>query len=229
MKICGLMNLTLLDFPGKVACTVFLGGCNLRCPFCHNAELAFAEQGDEISEEEFFGFLKKRQGILEGVCVSGGEALMSDDLLPFMKKIKDLGYSVKLDTNGCFPERLEEVIKSGYCDYIAMDVKNSLAEYPKTVGIAGFDTEYIKRSIDIIRKSDIPYEFRTTVVKGLHTKKSLKELSELIKGEKRYFLQGFVKSDRVPDGALEEFEKDELEEFLDIVRINVPEAKLRGI
>ena len=229
MKICGLIKLTLLDFPGKVACTVFLGGCNLRCPFCHNAELAFKGCGDEISEEEFFKFLEKRKGILDGVCVSGGEPLLYDGIIPFLKKIKDKGFAVKLDTNGCFPKKLKEVMETGVCDYVAMDVKNSLQEYNRTVGVEGFDTNGIEKSIEILKTSGIDHEFRTTVVKGLHTEKSVEELSALIKNEKKYFLQAFVKSDRVPDNTLEEYTKDELENLLKIAQLNVPDAVLRGI
>ncbi len=229
VKICGLMKLTLLDFPGKVACTVFLGGCNLRCPFCHNAELAFEGCGDEISEEEFFKFIDKRKGILDGVCVSGGEPLLNDGIIPFLKMIKEKGYSVKLDTNGCFPDRLKEVIDAGVCDYIAMDVKNSLNEYAKTVGVDGFTTGGIEKSIEILKTSGIDHEFRTTVVKGLHTEKSIEELSSLLKGEKKYFLQAFIQSDRIPDSSLEEYTKDELENLLRIAQRNVPDAVLRGI
>ena len=229
VKICGLMKLTLLDFPGKVACTVFFGGCNLRCPFCHNAELAFDGCGDEISEEEFFKFLEKRKGILDGVCLSGDEPLLYDGIIPFLNKIKETGFAVKLDTNGCFPEKLEAVIAAKACDYVAMDVKNSLSEYSKTVGIESFDTNGIEKSIEILKTSGIDYEFRTTVVKGLHTEKSIEAISALIKDEKRYFLQAFVKSDRVPDDTLEECTKDELENLLKIAQRNVPDAVLRGI
>lgn len=229
MKICGLMKLTLLDFPGKVACTVFLGGCNLRCPFCHNAELAFESCGDEISEEEFFKFLEKRKGVLDGVCVSGGEPLLCDEIIPFLKKIKDKGFAVKLDTNGCFPEKLEVVIAAKACDYVAMDIKNSLQEYGKTVGIQSFDTSGVEKSIEILKTSGIDHEFRTTVVKGLHTEKSIEDLSGLIKNERKYFLQAFVMSDRVPDNNLEEYTKDELENLLKIAQRNVPDAVLRGI
>ena len=229
VKICGLMKLTLLDFPGKVACTVFLGGCNFRCPFCHNAELAFEGCGDEISEEDFFKFLEKRKGILDGVCVSGGEPLLYDEIIPFLKKIKDKGFAVKLDTNGCFPERLEAVIVAKACDYVAMDVKNSLQEYGKTVGIENFDSGGVEKSIEILKTSGIDHEFRTTVVKGLHTEKSIEDISLLLKNEKKYFLQAFVKSDRVPDNTLEEYTKDELENLLRIAQRNVPDAVLRGI
>jgi pyruvate formate lyase activating enzyme len=229
LKICGLMKTTLLDFPGKVACTVFVGGCNLRCPFCHNSALAFAEDGDIILESEFFDFLEKRKGLLEGVCVTGGEPLMHEEIFDFIKKIKDMGYNVKLDTNGCFPERLEKALKSGNVDYVAMDVKNSLKEYAAAVGIDDFNTDMIEKSIGLLKNSDIEYEFRTTVAKGIHTEESIRALASDIKGAKRYFIQGFKKSERVPDDTLEEFSKKEMENLLKIAKESIPDAALRGI
>lgn len=229
MKLCGLMKTTLLDYPGKVACTVFLGGCNLRCTFCHNSDLAFNGGGDTISETDFFEFLTKRKGLLDGVCVTGGEPLMTDEVFDFIKKIKDIGLLVKLDTNGCFPERLKAVIESGNVDYIAMDIKNSLAEYPKTVGIEGFDTSAVEKSIEIIKASGIDHEFRTTVAKGLHAEESVAELSKLIKGEKKYFLQGFKENENVPDKGLKEFSGEEMNKLLKAAQTNVPDAALRGI
>ena len=229
MKICGLMKTTLLDFPGKVACTVFVGGCNLRCPFCHNSELAFAENGDIIPENEFFDFLEKRKGLLEGVCVTGGEPLMHEEIFDFIKSIKDMGYSVKLDTNGCFPKRLEKALKSGDIDYVAMDIKTSLKEYERAVGIDGFSPEQIEKSIEILKNSGIEYELRTTVVKGIHSEKSIRELAKTIKNEKRYFLQGFKKSERVPDGDLEEFSEEEMKNLLKVAKEYVPDAVLRGV
>ncbi len=229
MKICGLMKTTLLDFPGKVACTVFLGGCNLRCTFCHNSDLAFYGEGDLLSETGFFEFLSKRKGLLDGVCVTGGEPLMTDEVFDFIRKIKELGLLVKLDTNGCFPERLKTALESGNVDYVAMDIKNSLAEYPKTVGIDGFDVSVIEKSIDIIKTSGIDHEFRTTVAKGLHTEESVKELAKLIKDEKKYFLQGFKENEKVPDRELREFSNEEMNKLLKAAQAYVPDAVLRGI
>lgn len=229
MKICGLMKTTLLDFPGKVACTVFLGDCNLRCTFCHNSDLAFYCEGDLLSEKDFFEFLSKRKGLLDGVCVTGGEPLMTDEVFDFIKKIKDLGLCVKLDTNGCFPQRLKKALESGNVDYVAMDIKNSLAEYPKTVGIDGFDVSVIEQSIDIIKLSGIDHEFRTTVAKGLHTEESVKELAKLIKDEKKYFLQCFKENEKVPDRELKEFSNEEMNKLLRAAQTFVPDAALRGI
>lgn len=229
MKICGLMKTTLLDFPGKVACTVFLGGCNLRCPFCHNSALAFEENGDILSENEFFSFLEKRKGILDAVCVSGGEPLIHKEIFEFLKKIKDMEFLVKLDTNGCFPESLEKALESGSVDYVAMDIKGGLFEYGKCVGIDGFDASKVEKSIEILKNSSVDHEFRTTVVKGLHSGESLEEIAKLIAGEKKYFLQGFKMSDGVPDKTLTEFSKDEMENLLKAVKEYVPCAELRGI
>lgn len=229
MKICGLMKTTLLDFPGRVACTVFLGGCNLRCTFCHNSDLAFYGEGELLSQNDFFDFLSKRNGLLDGVCVTGGEPLMTDETFDFIKKIKDLGLMVKLDTNGCFSDRLKTALESGNVDYVAMDIKNSLTEYPKTVGIDGFDTSVIEKSIEIIRQSGIDHEFRTTVAKGLHTEDSVKELAKLIKGEKKYFLQCFKENEKVPDRELKEFSNEEMNKLLKAAQTFVPDAALRGI
>ncbi len=229
MKICGLMKTTLLDFPGKVACTVFLGGCNLRCPFCHNSDLAFEENGDFLSENEFFSFLEKRKGVLDAVCVSGGEPLMHKEVFEFIKKIKDMGFLVKLDTNGCFPENLERALVSGSLDYVAMDIKGGLFEYGKFVGIDSFDASKVEKSIGILKNSNIDHEFRTTVVNGLHSADSLEEIAKLIAGEKKYFLQGFKMSEGVPDKTLTEFSKEEMENLLNLVREYVPDAELRGI
>jgi len=227
VKICGLMKTTLLDFPKRLACTVFLGRCNLRCPFCHNSKLAFETSGDEISEEEFFKFLEKRKGLLDGVCISGGEPLMHEEVFVFIKKVKSFGYLVKLDTNGCFPERLEKALEM--VDYVAMDIKNSLPRYGIAVGICDFGTENIKKSIEILKKSGVEHEFRTTLVKGIHTKEDVIEMAKMVAGEKNYFLQSFKMSDNVPDKALAEFTKDEMENLLKKVREYVPDADLRGI
>ncbi len=229
MKICGLMKTTLLDFPGKVACTVFLGGCNLRCHFCHNSALAFEENGDFVSGNEFFAFLDRRKGVLDAVCVSGGEPLMHKEVFEFLKKIKNMGFLVKLDTNGCFPEMLERALASGSLDYVAMDIKGCLSAYGRCVGLNNFDTSKIKESIELLKNSNIDHEFRTTVVKGLHSKESLVDIAKLIAGEKRYFLQGFKMSDGVPDKTLSEFTKEEMENLLKAVREYVPDAELRGI
>ena len=168
MKIQAIQKLTLLDFPGRVACTVFTVGCNLRCPFCHNASLVRGGDGNFLTEDEVFSFLGKRKGVLDGVCITGGEPLINEDIGAFTEKIRAVGYAVKLDTNGTFPDRLEALISGGLIDYIAMDIKSSPDSYDTLCGV-GVDIEKIKSSVALIKSSGIPHEFRTTVVKGLHT------------------------------------------------------------
>jgi pyruvate formate lyase activating enzyme len=228
MKIFGLQKLTLLDYPGKVACTVFMGGCNFRCPYCHNASVVFMTENSEISQEEFFDFLKKRSGILDGVCITGGEPLLNEDIKQLMKKIRDMGYLIKLDTNGAFPERLKEIINDGLVDYIAMDIKNSFSKYEKTAGVK-VDIEKIKESINTIMSSGITYEFRTTVVKGFHDDDSFHEIGKMISSANHYYLQSFVDSGNLIKDGLSGFDKSEMEYFCKIVSEYVPNAQIRGI
>ena len=196
MKIHGLQKLTLLDYPGHVACTVFTGGCNLRCPFCHNASLVtHIDEAAVMPEEEFFGFLKKRQGILDGVCITGGEPLMNADIEDFIKKIRALGFAVKLDTNGTFFETLSRIVENKLVDYIAMDIKNTVEKYPITTGVSAKVTENIKKSVELLKNSDIPFEFRTTIVAEFHTVNDIEKITEWIGGnDVNYFLQNFVDS-----------------------------------
>lgn len=232
MIICGLQKLTLLDYPGKVACTVFTGGCNLRCPFCHNAPLVLESEPEEaVTHDEFFAYLKKRQGVLDGVCVSGGEPLLQADLPQFIKQIRAFGYLIKLDTNGCFPQRLRAIVAEGLVDYVAMDIKNSPERYAETVGIPGFSVEPIRQSIAFLMSEPVDYEFRTTVVRGLHTRQSIRETARAIAGAKRYFLQKFVDSgDLVGDAQkFSAFTDDEMREFRNIALPFVPSAALRGV
>ena len=169
MKLYGLQKLTLLDFPERVACTVFLGGCNLRCPFCHNSVLVFPEPEDEtMTEDAFFQFLDKRAGVLDGVAVTGGEPLLTPDVLPFLARIKETGFAVKLDTNGSFPKRLREAVETGLVDYVAMDIKNSPEKYAATCGLPVFDLSKVQESVRFLMNGSIPYEFRTTVVDEFH-------------------------------------------------------------
>ncbi len=228
MDFFGLMKLTLLDYPGHVACTVFTGGCNFRCPFCHNTPIVMRDEAGRISEQEILEFLIRRKGVLEGVCISGGEPLLSDGLISFMGKVKSLGYLVKLDTNGSFPKRLEKVIESGFCDYIAMDIKNSLEEYSKAAGVS-IDIADIKRSIDLIRNSGIEHEFRTTVVRELHSVAGIEALARLIEGEDKYFIQSYRENENVLIKGLSSFSEAELQELLKSARKYVPKAELRGV
>ena len=231
MLIAGLQKLTLLDYPGRVACTVFTGGCNLRCPFCHNASLVLPEKlGEFMNEEEFFSFLKKRQGVLEGVAITGGEPLLQKDMPAFLGRIRELGFSVKLDTNGCYPDKLMEIVSAGLVDRVAMDIKNSPELYGATVGIPGFDMKAVERSKDFLMEDRVEYEFRTTAVKGLHTEESIAEAAKWIEGAAEYYLQQFKNSGELLNGAgLGSFDEDEMKGLLKAAAEFVPTVQLRGI
>lgn len=229
LKIFGLQKLTLLDYPGKVACTVFTGGCNLRCPFCHNASLVNGHRDCEaISEEAFFTFLAKRRGILDGVCISGGEPLLQPDLESFLRRIKELGYLIKLDTNGCFFERLKTLVTQGLVDYVAMDLKSSSKDYSSATGIPDVNLSAIRESIEFLSKDTVDSEFRTTVVRGLHDSVILQEAAQMIRGAKRYFLQKFVDSGNLVGSGMSAFSDEEMETFLNVVTPYVKTAALRG-
>ena len=212
MILSGLQKLTLLDFPGRIAATVFTRGCNMRCPFCHNASLVVGG-ADIISEEEFFAFLESRRGRLGGVCVSGGEPTLQADLPRFIEKIKSMGFEVKLDTNGTNPEMLSSLIDGGLLDYVAMDIKSSPEGYARVSGVSP-DMEKIKRSIELLLSDKIDYEFRTTVAKPLFSTGDFVEIGKLIKGAKRYYLQGFLDSGDLIGEGLEAYSETEMQGFL---------------
>ena len=196
MKICGFNKTTLLDYPGCVAATIFLGGCNFRCPFCHNGDLVLKSgQMTGYEEKEVLAFLKKRRNVLEGVCITGGEPTLHAELPEFISKIKELGYLVKLDTNGSNPEMLKSLVKEKLIDYVAMDVKAPLAKYEKVCGVA-VDVEKIKQSVEFLKQGEIPYEFRTTVVKELHTGEDILEIGRYLRGASKYFLQSYEESEQ---------------------------------
>ncbi len=230
LNILGLQKLTLLDYPGNMACTVFLGGCNFRCPFCHNKALVVNPDFDsKMDKEEFFSFLKKRIGVLDGVCITGGEPLLYDEIFDFAAEIKSLGYKVKLDTNGSFPDKLKELIKSSIIDYVAMDIKNSPTRYRETVGIESFNIEPVYESVELLLSDIIPYEFRTTLVNELHTEQDMVEIGKWICGAKQYFLQGFVDSGQIIGSGLTALSKDKTEAFKQILKPYVPSVAIRGM
>ena len=229
----GLQKMTLLDFPGKVACTVFSCGCNFRCPFCHNAGLVLPDTDRSMlmDQTEILAFLRKRQGLLDGVCLTGGEPLLFEENLAFLREIKALGYAVKLDTNGAFPERLKQAVTDGLADYVAMDIKNAPDSYAETAGLR-VDMERIRESVDFLRSGAVPYEFRTTVVLPYHTEERMESIGKWIVGTEKYFLQQYKAEnvDLLGDPAtMRPAEKAQLETFLAIVRKYVPGAELRGI
>lgn len=228
MRLRGIQKTTLLDFPGRVACTVFTGGCNFRCPFCHNASLIGPGE-DLLSEEAFFAFLDRRRGILDGVCVTGGEPLLHTDIAPFLQKIKDRGFLVKLDTNGSFPDRLKALCRAGLVDYVAMDVKNSREKYPETAGVSAAILAGTEESIAFLLEGSVPYEFRTTLVGGLHTVADIASIAARIRGAERYFLQMFVDSGDVLENGLGPVPREEARQMLAEAQKVIPGAALRGI
>ena len=230
MIVSGLAKLTLLDYPGKTACTVFTGGCNFRCPFCHNAPLVIgADAAGILTEEDVLSHLKKRQGILDGVCITGGEPLLQKDIAEFIARIRDLGYSVKLDTNGSFPDRLASLAEKGLIDYVAMDIKNCKEKYPATVGIKGFDVAPICESVEFLKGGSLPYEFRTTVVREFHTVGDFVAIGDWISGAKKYFLQAFSDAGELIEEGLHGVEKPEMQAFADLLRPKIELVELRGI
>ena len=229
MRIDGLQTLTLLDYPGKVACTVFTSGCNMRCPFCHNASLVCGEVPPFMEKEEFFAFLKKRTGVLDGVCVTGGEPLLQEGLIPFLLEVKEKGFTTKLDTNGLLHDRLRAVVEVGAVDYVAMDIKNCKARYAETAGVPGLDLAPIEKSVQFLMEGSVDYEFRTTVVKELHNKADFDEIGRWLKGAKRYFLQSFKDSGDILSPGLSPMEKADSLEIRDRLRAEIPGVELRGV
>lgn len=233
MRITGIQKLTLLDYPGAVACTLFTGGCNFRCPFCHNALLVdpkrVAEEG-ELPMEDVMAFLKKRRGVLDGVAITGGEPLLHSDMPEFLRQIKALGYRIKLDTNGSNPELLRQILEEKLVDRVAMDIKNSPELYAKTIGREDIDISKIEASKNLLLNGDVEYEFRTTVVKGLHTKESLLKAAEWIKGAKEYYLQQFKDSgDLIKGDGLCAFDEAEMFDLCEAIKEIIPAAQVRGV
>lgn len=230
MKFYGMQKMTLLDYPGYVACTLFTGGCNFRCPFCHNALLVLdLDENYTIPEEEVLAFLKKRQGLLDGVCVTGGEPLINKDIGDFLSKVKELGFKIKLDTNGTNPALLKELVSQNLVDYVAVDIKNSPEKYAETVGLKSFDMSTINQTVNFLMTGCVDYEFRTTVTKQFHTEKSMEEAARFIRGAKRYFLQNFVDSGNLIGSGITGQSKEEMEKLLAVVKKYVPDSCLRGI
>ena len=228
MKINGFQKLTLLDFPEKVACIIFTAGCNFRCPFCHNASLVtHIDENQNIDEEEIFTYLEKRKGLLDGVCITGGEPLLQSDIKEFIQKIKDMGYAVKLDTNGSYPEKLRDLIENNLVDYVAMDIKNSREKYAETAGIQNLLLDNIEKSISLLLENKVDYEFRTTVVNELHTKEDIKNISVLIKGAKKYFIQNFKDSGDIIARNMTEVTQNNLEDMLKTALDSGLSAKIR--
>ena len=229
MKIHGLQKMTLLDFPGRVACTVFLGGCDFRCPFCHNFELVDGSAPAVMDDAELFAFLEKRRGLLDGVAVTGGEPCLRGDLPELLRRIKAMGYAVKLDTNGTHPAMLESILGAGLADYVAMDIKNSPDKYARTAGLERLDLAPVRESVKLLMRGGSAYEFRTTVVDELHDAADFEAIGAWIAGAKQYFLQAFTDRDSVPFGNLHAPSAKKLAEYAEIARRFVPFTQLRGV
>lgn len=235
MLILGLNKTTLLDYPEHVAATIFTGGCNFRCPFCHNKDLVFVNEGlhtqfvTHISETEILSFLKKRKGILTGVCITGGEPTLQTDLTEFIQQIKELGYLVKLDTNGYQPHILHSLIEQHLIDYVAMDIKNSPEKYALTTGISSIDISKIKESVSLLRaQTAISYEFRTTIVRELHDKNDIYVIADWLSNAPAYYLQSFIDSGRVIADGYHPHTAETLQDFAHICRTKIPNTQLRG-
>ncbi len=230
MNFNGFQKLTLLDYPGKVACTLFTSGCNLRCPFCHNASLVTHIDNSNIyKKEEILAYLRKRQGILEGVCISGGEPLLQAGIEDFISEVKNLGYSVKLDTNGFFPDKLISLVNKGLVDYVAVDFKNTYEKYAATTGIENLDVAPFKKTVEFLLSGKVDFEFRTTVVGGIHQTQDIVEIAKTITGAPRYFLQSFVDSGDLISGGLCAISPENMKNMADLARRFVPNTEIRGI
>ena len=231
--IAGLQKMTLLDYPGKVACTVFLQGCNFRCPFCHNSGLLGKAEQPEIPREELLSFLKKRQGILDGVCITGGEPTLHPELPQLISQIRELGFAVKLDTNGYRPEVLKQLVRDGLLDYVAMDIKNCPARYGETVGIPNLDISKIEESMAFLMNGSLDYEFRTTVVEEFHRAEDIAAMGQWFRaigpGVKKYFLQVYTDRDSVLCPGLHPPKNEDLQAFLAIIAPSVHQAEIRGL
>jgi len=220
--------MTMLDFPGKIACTVFTYGCNFRCPFCHNASLVI-DAPEFFSEEEILAYLKKRAGVLDGICISGGEPLLQKDIFDFISKIKETGLLVKLDTNGYFPDKLKYAIDEKLVDYVAMDIKNSKEKYALTVGVENFDITPVEKSVDLLLEGKIDFEFRTTITRELHTKEDIQKIASWINGAPKYFLQNFENTGNLIKDGYHAHDIDTLNSFLKLIEGRFPITEIRGI
>ena len=235
MNIAGLQKMTLLDYPGRVACTVFLAGCNFRCPFCHNSDLLTGNAPAYMTDSELLSFLASRRGLLDGVCITGGEPTLQPQLPQLLKQIKTLGYAIKLDTNGAKPAVLKALVEEKLVDYVAMDIKNSREQYPNTAGISDALLPGIEESIRFLLSGKVGYELRTTVVKELHTAQDIENMGAWVKNlgdgklPEKWFLQSYVHRDNVLQSDLHAPEKENLTKYAQILKPFVTFVDLRGV
>lgn len=230
MRVCGLQKLAMVDFPGKIAATVFTGGCNLRCPWCHNALLVTRlGESPALDETEVLSFLKGRRGLLDGVVLSGGEPLLQSGAADFLQRVRDMGYAVKVDTNGCYPQALAEILDRRLADYVAMDIKNSREKYAATCGLAALDLAPVDESLRLLRRSGVDFELRTTLVKELHAPEDMAAIGKWVGEVPHYYLQNFVDSGNLIGSGFSAFERPELEEMAAVLRRYVTNVALRGV
>lgn len=230
MQIRGFQKTTLLDYPGQIAATVFTGGCNFQCPFCHNGDLLLKpEKIPEVSQEEIVFFLEKRKEILDGVCITGGEPTLQPDLEQFIIKIKQKGLKVKLDTNGYRPDVLMDLCRKNLIDYVAMDIKGTPEQYAEITGVKSLDIEQIQTSIYFLMNQSLPYEFRTTVVKEFHSEEDLIRISQWIRGAKAYYLQNYQDSEQVINRQLHGYRSEEIKRFGELIKNILPSVQIRGV
>ncbi len=229
MRFAGMQKLTLLDVPGHTACTLFTAGCNLRCPFCHNSILVPSDTDQPLDEADILDFLTKRRGLLDGVCITGGEPLMHPELETFLEKVRALSsYYIKLDTNGTFPRQLRHLIDRNLLDMVAMDIKNTPEKYAMTCGLPDMRLDPVKESIELLRDAPIEVEFRTTVMREMHTEEDLRRICTWTGGRRNYFLQPFLSSPQVPDSSLSAYPVQEMEELVRNLQRDYPWVHLRG-
>lgn len=229
MVIYGLKKFSLLDYPGKAACTLFTAGCNFRCPYCYNAPLVLdTHENKEIPLEDIYTFLENFRGLLDGICLTGGEPMIQRGMEEFLERVREMGYAVRLDTNGSFPDKLKRLVSEGLVSYVAMDLKNSKESYGKTVGIEGYDVGNVCKSVEYLLSGAVPYEFNTTVVLEFHQRSDFESIGRWIAGAEHYYLQRFIDSGNVIREGLHRDNEDIMHQALDIVKEKVPSAKLRG-
>lgn len=229
MNVFGMEKLSMVDYDGKIVATIFTGGCNFRCPFCHNSSLVLDYQTlSKIDEQEVLTYLEKRKGLLDGVCVSGGEPTLQKDLSLFLEKVKKLGYSIKLDTNGTNPNAVKSLKENGLVDYFAMDIKNSKEDYAKIIGFDSYDTTNVEKTVELFLGGDYDYEFRTTLIKEYHSMQNIKAIGEWIKGAKKYFLQKYIDSDTCILGGLSAISESVAKEYVSLLKNYIPNTNLRG-
>ena len=230
MQIHGFQTLTLLDYPGRLACTVFLGHCNFRCPFCQNGNLVLHPEKEPVfPQKQIFDHLRKRKGILEGVCITGGEPTLEPELPEFIRKIKELGYLVNLDTNGYRPEVLKKLVQEKLLDYVAMDIKNAPGRYQETAGVPDMNVLNIQDSVEFLMAGEVDYEFRTTVTRELHRREEMEKIGKWLAGCKRYYLQNYRESEAVIQPVFTGYSREQLERFRELLLKSIPEVEIRGV